>query len=268
MLLGNVKRISFLILAFIWVYLIYYLSILMLKFGFNGASGEFFFVTLGIYLIIPLIKYNKVRKDVLEGRFEYNRKVNNNLKKIKNGALPLDGVTVKHKGEVITLDNIVINRKGIFNIVKCDYKGNIIIGKNNKWFKYFRKGKEPIPCPVVTVRKNREALSSVIEEDAIIDVIVMVHDRVSVEGDELSDVPVVRYDELDDFIKNYDGEEKWDTTKLYDNLYNIIVSTKDLVKEKKIYEAFLDYKWLFRSRLTFISIFFVLYFLNLIYKYN
>lgn len=262
------KRISFLIITFIFVYFIYSVSLLMLKFGFNGASGEFFFVILGIYLIIPIAKYSKIRKEVIEGKFEEDRKVNKNLKKVKCDSVPLDGVKVKFNDEEVLIDNLVITKKGVFNIVKCDYKGDIIIKENNRWLKKYHKYEKAIPCPVVTIRKNREVLSTVFKEEQIIDLIVMVKDRVYVEDEELSDVPIIRYDELKDFIEDCEEEEKWNTSELYDKLYSIIVSTKNLKEEKKVYEDFLDYKWIFRSRLTFISVFYILYFLNLIYVYR
>jgi len=264
-MITSFKRVFYVISALILVCTIYYISVLMLKIGFNGASSEFFFVILSFYLAIPLIKYNKIRRSVRDGEFEENYKINNNLKKLNSIGNAIEDVTLKFNDEDIIIEKLVFTKKGIFNIVKCNYTGDIVIEKDNRWYKVNKKGKDAVLSPIKTLRNYRMALSKVFDEEEIIDLIVIVNDRFFVEGEELSDVPIIRYDEILAYMEDYDGEEKYNEEELYDRLYPSIMKTKNTIEENKLYNIFLDYKWMFRSRLAFISVFFILYLLNNIY---
>ena len=114
---------------------------------------------------------------------EINSKINKTYKKIKDDTITkLQGVTLKQENTSIDIDSIVINKYGVFNIVYCEFKGNIKIKEFNNWYKVVRGGVEvPIESPIEKLRKNREMLNRVFDEDQIIDLIVLVIDRVDVE---------------------------------------------------------------------------------------
>lgn len=259
------RRVFYVITALVLVSATYYISVVMLKVGFNGASSEVFFVVLSFYLSAPLIKYNKLRRAALEGEFEGNYKINNNLKKLSILGNTIEDLTLRFNDEEVKIEKLVFTKKGIFNIVKCNYTGDIIIEKDNKWYKVNKKRKDVVLSPINIIRNYRRVLTKVFNEEEIIDLIVIVNDRFYVENEELSDVPIIRYDEILSYIEDYDGEEKYNEEKLYDSLYPSIVKTKNTIEENKLYNIFLDYKWMFRSRLAFISIFLILYILNIIY---
>ncbi|PRR83412.1 hypothetical protein [Clostridium vincentii] len=261
----NLRRGSYVIMTLILVYATYYISLGLLKIGFNGASGEFFFIVLGFYLAIPLIKYTKIKKNVIEGELEENYKINKNLKKLNILGNTIEDATLKYKNQDIKIEKLVITKKGIFNIVKCNYTGDILIEEDNRWHKTKNKRKDALLCPINTIRNYRLALTSIFEEEEIIDLIVIVNDRIYIQGEEYSDVPIIRYDEILSYIEDYDGEEKYNEEELYERIYPSIVNTKNTSEDNKLYNLFLDYKWIFRSRLAFISVFLILYLLNIVY---
>ncbi|MDS0525733.1 NERD domain-containing protein [Clostridium sp. SHJSY1] len=251
--------------AFIFVYFIYSFCILLLKIGLDGASGNIFFVTLSIFLCGPFIKYNKMKSDITNGFIEENYKVNREIGKLKDNFNIMEGLILKDGDDNFKIENIVITNKGVFNIVKCNYKGEFHINKYNKWYKTSRKGNRGVISPITEVRKNRDYLIKLFDEDLIIDLIVMVNDRVYIEGEENSDVPIIRYDELFNYIADYPIDKEIDSDELYDKLFKKLIESKDIHKEEILYNKFVDNIWAFRSRLIFISAFFIVYILNIIY---
>ena len=261
----RLRRGYYIIIALLLVYVTYSISVGMLNIGFEGASSEFFFIVLGFYLAVPLIKYTKIRENVIEGEFEENYKINKNLKKLNTLGNTIEDATIKYNTQDIKIEKLVITKKGIFNIVKCNYTGDILIEEDNRWYKTNKKRKDALLSPVNTIRNYRVALTNIFEEEDIIDLIVIVNDRFYVQGEEYSDVPIIRYDEIRSYIEDYEGEEKYNEEELYERIYPSILDTKNTFEENKLYNVFLDYKWMFRSRLAFISVFLILYLFNIIY---
>ncbi|MGG7178604.1 nuclease-related domain-containing protein [Clostridium paraputrificum] len=260
----EIKRFSYFITAFILVFIIYQLSITLLKIGFNSASSNIFFVTLGIYLCIPILKYNKSRSGVVVNEIEHCSKMEKSMKSLKKKMTPLQRITLKVNDKIVAFDDIVVSKKGVFNIVECSLTGNIEINKDNKWYRKTRKSKELVSSPITQIRENREILNKVLKEDQILDVIVMINDRVDIDGEEDSAVPIVRYDEIATYINEYDCSEEYDDEELYQRIYPIIEEEKDLEEVVKNYHMILDNRWQFRSRLFVVVIFFALYILNII----
>ena len=180
--MNNIKRIFYAFTTTIIVFMIYRMSILLLMVGLKSTSRQLFFTTLCLYLFIPLLKNIRL-KNVDTNMCEINSKINKTYKKIKDDTITkLQGVTLKQENTSIDIDSIVINKYGVFNIVYSEYKGNIKIKEFNNWYKVVRGGVEvPIESPIEKLRKNREMLNRVFDEDQIIDLIVMVNDRVVVE---------------------------------------------------------------------------------------
>lgn len=260
---GAFRRLYSVITTFVFVYLVYIISIFLFKAGFDGASRDFFFIVLSVYLCLPLTKYIKIKKEVLDINLEENERITYELKDFFEEADILEGVLLKDKHEELKIDNLIITKNGVFNIVKCNYTGTICI-KNNRWYKKYTKELSEIPSPIMEVRKNRFNLTKIFDEEQIIDVIVMVKDRVFVKNEEDSDVPVIRYTDLSNFILDYEGEIEWDKEKLYNKLYNRIVKVNNLMEEEKVFNKFIDNKWIMRGRLSFISVFFILYIVRVI----
>lgn len=252
--MNNIKRIFYAFTTTIIVFMIYRMSILLLMVGLKSTSRQLFFTTLCLYLFIPLLKNIRL-KNVDTNMCEINSKINKTYKKIKDDTITkLQGVTLKQENTSIDIDSIVINKYGVFNIVYSEYKGNIKIKEFNNWYKVVRGGVEvPIESPIEKLRKNREMLNRVFDEDQIIDLIVMVNDRVDVEEEEVSSVPIIRYDDLPSYISEYESDDEFDPEELYDKLYPLIFKTKDLEKDIELYEKYLDLKWQYRSRFAIIA---------------
>lgn len=249
--------------TFLLVYFIYIVSIILFKVGFDAASRDFFFITLAAYLISPLLKYIKIKNDVLGENLEENERITYEGKQLSEDVDMLEGVLLKYKNNEFKIDNLIITKKGVFNIVKCNYTGRLKI-KDNRWYKIYGGSLSEIPSPVSEIRKNRAFLSKIYNEDQIIDVIVMIRDRVFVKGEESSDVPVIRYSDLSNFIENYEGDSKWDKENLYNKIYKRIIEVNNILDEDKKYNTFLDNKWVMRSRLSFISAFLILYIVRVV----
>ncbi|MBD7909917.1 nuclease-related domain-containing protein [Clostridium cibarium] len=264
-MISIVKRgVSFLY-AFITVYFIYSLSIVLLKVGFDGASREIFFSTLAIYLSIPIVNYNKAKGNIVSGLIEENYKITKEVEKLKEKANIMEGVILKDRKSDFKIENIVVTNRGVFNIVKCNYKGDLEIKKNNRWYKHSRNGINEVISPITEVRKNRNYLAKILDEEFIIDLIVIVNDRAFLIGEENSDVPVVRSDELYNYISEYLVEEEINEDKIYDKIYEKVIKVNNIQEEKELYNKFVDNIWTFRGRLIFISVFFVLYLFNVAY---
>lgn len=253
-----VKRMASVFSAFLLVYFIYIISIILFKSGFDAASRDFFFITLSAYLLVPSLKYIKMKNDILDDNLEENERIFYEGKQLFENADILEGALLKYEDDEFKVENLIITKKGIFNIVKCNYTGRIKI-KDNRWYRVYTKSLSEIPSPISEVRKNRSFLSKIYDEDQIVDVIVMVKDRVFIRGEEFSDVPVIRYSDLCSFIESYEGDLEWDKESLYDKIYKRIIKVNNLLEEEKKYNEFLDNKWSMRSRLSFISAFLILY---------
>ncbi|MBE6050336.1 MAG: hypothetical protein E7214_06665 [Clostridium sp.] len=262
----KIKRASYVVSSFLVGYFIYIISILFLKIGLDTASGEMFVVTLSLYLCFSLVKYLRAKGDIIQNNIEDNFKISNWNKKLKDISDVMEGLDLKINNEEVHIENLIITSSGVFNIVKCNYTGDIKVEKGNRWYQLYKMNRSELMSPITELRENRKILANLFKEDEIIDVIVMVKDRVYVEGKENSDVAIIRYDELYSFLNEYSSEESLDKEELYNKIYPRLIKLNDIAEENKIYNQFINDRWIFRSRLTFISVFFILYMLNLIYK--
>ena len=259
------KRLLYAFFAAIIIYTIYRFSVIALIFGFNDTSREIFFVPVVFYFFIPILRNFKNRNLNIK-RIKVYKKIKNIYKKISDFSVtPLLGLTLKDKEKTVDIDSVIVTEKGIFNIVLCDYNGDIEVKKNNKWIKIKSKNKDvELLSPINKVRKNRLFLNKIYGEESIIDVIVMTDFTADVYEEEKSDADIVRADDLLDYIESYNSDERYDSDELYDKLYPYIFKEKDLEKEFSIYEKYLDYKWQYRSRIAFISVGIIFYVLRTI----
>lgn len=264
-MVSNVKRISYTFITFILVFCIYKISLLFLKVGMDGASRDIFFIPISLYFCISLIKYMSYRGKVQVDIIKMEEKLNTLFKGFNDKVTPLQGVTLEKDDNEGVIDALVITNKGVFNIVPCSYTGDISIKEDGNWYKVGKREDTMISYPVTKVRKNRELLAKIYDEEEILDIIIMLEDKVDIEGEENSSVTILRNDELKSYIEDYDGVENYDEEELYQEMYSYIKEEWDLVKMKKLYNEYLDSKWQFRSRLAFSSFFFIFYILNLIY---
>lgn len=259
------KRVYYVVTAFILVFITYEISVYLMKMGFGAAAGDIYFCVLAIYLCVPLLKYDKYKRDLEIDELEANCMINKGLRPVKNSISLLEDIVIKNDDDEIALDNIIITTKrGALNIVKCNYKGDIVIDKDNRWYIKDRKSKSEVITPITAIRKNREYLTTMLEEDKVIDVIVMLNSKYYIEGEENSDALIVEYEDLADLIKEYNEDGTEDETKIYDKIYKKIVRVKDIAEEEKLYDSYIDNIWMFRSRLTFISMSFIFYILNIL----
>lgn len=261
----NFKRTYYVTTAFILVYITYEISLSLFKIGFSTASRNIYFCVLAIYLCVPLLKHNKYEKDIEIEKLQANCIVNKQLRSVIDSISLLEEIVIKKDDEEITLDNtIVTTKRGALNIVKCNYTGDIIIDKDNRWYSKDRKSISELITPITAIRKNREYLTNILAEDEIIDVVVMVNGKFFIEGEENSDAIIVEYDDLPDMIKEFNEDGTEDENKIYDKIYKKIIRVKDIAEEEKLYDSYIDNIWMFRSRLTFISMSFIFYILNIL----
>ena len=254
-----IKRIFYTLTALVLVYMVYLMSITLLKVGFNSASKDFFFITLSIYLAVPLIKIIKDKRNIPKDAVITN-KMKKTLKQLNDDNITkLQGVTIKYNNLKEYVDSIVITQNGLFNIVFCNYRGDILIKKNDAWFKESSNEAKEIVSPLDKIKRNRKVLNKRLNADEIIDVIVMTDAFSDVYEEESSSVPIVRYDDFVNFISEYISDIKYDEEELYDKLYPLIHKEKDLQKETALFERYLENRWQYRSRVAIISFFVMFY---------
>ena len=262
--MNNAKRLILGFFTLLIIFMIYRISILLLILGLKGASRQIFFISLSILIFIPLLKNIKFKGYDVESA-EINRKINKVYKKFKDSNITrLQNITLKHDKRSIKVDSLIISEKGVFNIAYCNEKGHIVIKENNIWVKRNRRGiDEEITSPIKSIRQNREILRNIYNEDEVIDLIVIVNDRSDFE-EEVSSVPIIRYDDIEYYISNYESEEIYDSEELYDRLYGLKFKTENIEDDLKIYNKYLDYKWQYRSRLAIVSFCFLFYIIKVI----
>lgn len=249
----NFKKVIYILTALIIIYYIYAISVMLLKVGFKSASRDFFFFTLSIYLLIPLIKNIKYKRDISE-ELILTYKINKSINKIKdNNITKLQGVTIKNNNGEASFPCIITTNNGIFNIVFCKYKGSIIVREDNNWFEKYKKDMLiKVISPINAIRKNRHILKENFNEDEIIDLIVMTNNYVDINEEEISSVPIVKIKDLGSYIENYESEEEYKEEDIYNKLYPAIYKEKNIDTEINIYNKYLDNMWQYRSRFALI----------------
>ena len=110
----KLKRVSYVLSSFLVGYFIYIISIMFLKIGLDGASRELFFVTLSLYLCVSLIKYLKIKSDIVKNNIEENFRISNEDKKLKNICDIMEGVELKIDDEVVYIENLIITNNKFF----------------------------------------------------------------------------------------------------------------------------------------------------------
>lgn len=96
---GAVKRLYSVMTTFIFVYFIYAISIFLFKAGLDGASRDFFFIILSVYLCLPLLRYLKIKREVLDSNLEENERVIYEIKEFCEEADILEGIILKDEEE-------------------------------------------------------------------------------------------------------------------------------------------------------------------------
>lgn len=259
-----IKRLFYSLSSLFLVYMVYIMAITLLKVGLKDASRDFFIIILSIYLALPLIKSIKDKRNVPKDAIITNR-IKKTLSYLKDDSITkLQGVTIKYKKNKEYIDCILVTDNGVFNIVLCNLRGSIIVKKDDSWFNNKRKESIEIISPLNKVKGNRNVFNKMLEEDEIIDIIVMTDQTVEVYEEETSSVPIVRYDDLVDYIKEYNSGEKYDPEELYDKMYPLIFKEKDLVKEMELLEKYLENRWQYRSRVATASFFLMFYILRIL----
>ena len=259
------KRILYAFFAAIIIYTIYRFSVIALIFGFKDTSREIFFIPIVFYFFIPILRNFKNRNLNIK-KIKVYRKIKNIYKKINDfNVTPLIGLTLKDKEKTAEVDSIIVTDKGVFNIVLCDYKGDIEVKENNNWIRLKSKNKtETLLSPINKIKENRMILNNIYEDESIIDLIVMTDFTADVYEEFKSDADIIKSEDLLDYIESYNNSKEYNADELYNKLYPYIFKEKDLEKEFNIYEKHLDYKWQYRSRIAFISIGIIFYVLKAI----
>lgn len=244
-----VKRIFYTFSAFCMVYFTFKVSVLFYKVGFKSAAGELFLITLCIYMSVPLIKLLKNKRLVHVDVMQIVTKINKTkIAKNKNNNL-IFYASLKAKDLLQESETLLITEKGVFNIV---------------YFNEYSNAKTFEDC-IESIRKTRKIIGSVIKEDNIYDIIITSKKQHKKQITNHS-VDIINFANLDDYIDEIEVNKKYNQANLYDKIYPIIYKTQDINKEDKVYQAFLDNRYQFRSRLAFSSISFMLFLIQMTFK--
>lgn len=259
-----IKQIFYFIIALAMIYYIYVISIMLAKVGFKDISRDFYFASLSIYLAVPLLKSVKLKKDIDIYALDTLEKINKSVKILGDETNRLNDVILKKDNIERKIDNIIITDKGIFNIVRCNYKGQIYAKDDKTWYINKKKKLEGVKSPIDNIIKNRELLSTEIEGEKILDLIIMMNDRADIEGENNCSVDIIRYNEIGNYIMNYSTERDYNEEQLYDKIYPLIYKFQEIKSDKNIYKRFIENKWKYRGRVFISLISFIFYIKNII----
>lgn len=258
------KQFFYFLFALIIVYYIYSISLMLLKIGFKDASRDFYFGTLLIYLTIPLVHSLKLKRKIDVVALDTYEKIDKSIKVLGDKTNRLSDVILKTDKLEVKVQNIIITEKGLFNIVRCNYDGTILIEDDFTWTKREKRGLKQLKSPVEEIRRNREILSKVLEEEKIVDLIIMMDDRVELTDEKNCKVDIIRYNDIGNYIMNYNTNREYDEEEIYDKIYPLIYKVAEIKEDRGIYHKFLESKWKYRGRVFIFFIFFIFYLKNLI----
>lgn len=259
-----IKQIFYFIIALSVIYYVYLISIMLAKVGFKEISRDFYFASLSIYLAVPLLKSLKLKRGIDLYAVDTLEKINKNIKVLGDETNRLSDVILKKDNIERKIDNIIITEKGIFNIVRCNYKGQIYAKDDKTWYIKSKKEFKKVKSPIDEIIINRELLSAEIEEEKILDLIIMMNDRVDIEGESNCSVDIIRYNEIGDYIINYSTERDYNEEELYDKIYPLIYKFQEIKNDKNIYKRFVENKWKYRGRVFISLISFIFYLKNIL----
>lgn len=256
----NIRRFIYFISSLIFIYFIYRISAVLCIIGLKELSKRILLGSFAVYLIIPLIKCVQKKQGINISKLDQENKINNQLKKIKTNIDIIKRPTLKKGEDLVNCDYIIITNKGVFNIKCCYYRGKISIEEDNKWVLNKKNKLINLKSPLKDIILQRDMLLNQFEDEMVIDLIVMTEDRVDIENEDNSIIPIIRYSDLKDYIEQYDSKEIFDTENLYDKIYKIIYKCDVNQKMNNNYFRYYDYKYQFRSRIVIISIVCILFF--------
>lgn len=263
-----IKKSYYLFLSIILSFLIYKFSVLFLNLGFYGASQKFFVIAVILYLYKPLKQFifqksedKKIYKDPIE------KKLEKEIRKLKGNYKVIYDSKIKKDKKISKADLIILSNEGIFNIFLCTLNEDIEISEDNYgneiWIN--KVSGKIYNTPALIVRKNREILSTIANEENIIDLIVMTNNTVKIENREDSIIEILSIDNLHSYINNYYSEEEIEIGKTYRDIKKLIENFKDGFKEQQERIEKLRYgNFLFKSRLAIIGFFLSLYLAQII----
>lgn len=172
-----------------------------------SAALIFFFIILVDYILLSGKKY-QIEEDFTKCGEQGNNTVFKYLKKLKNE----EGYTL-YKNLLIDLqefDFILVGDNGIFNIMVMDYPGKNIkikISENGIWTKEKNRKAVEIPNPEEQSEKHREVLNRIFEDKyPVLDLLVLSNDSNFIEGSNNTELRMVKLSNLNNMIKNYNGE--------------------------------------------------------------
>lgn len=256
----NIRRVIYFISSLMFIYFIYKVSTIFYIIGLKELSKKVLLGSFAIYLIIPLIKCVQKKQGINISKLDQENKINNQLKKIKANIDIIKRPTLKKEEDTVECDYIIITNKGVFNIKCCDYKGKITIEEDNRWILKKRNKLINLKSPLKDVMLQRDMLLNQFNEEELIDLIVMTEDRVDVENENNSLIPVIRYSDLKDYINEYDNKDMFNTQSLYNKIYKIIYKCDVDQKMNNNYFKYYDYRYQLRSRILIILMVCILFF--------
>lgn len=270
------KRGYYMLGAIIMIFIIYKMSLIFFNIGLESLSRQIFFLSIAMYLYVPLMRslmikkvpIDSVKEKQLKAGEEGERRVRKVLEELSNECKVEFGKYIGTEANHAEVDALVFSKVGVFNIEVKNWSGSIRVRENEDgeevWLRENGSKIEIVMSPSEQVRYHREVLSKVLEEEKIIDVIVIANDKSTLIGVEKSIVPIVNYNELVDYINDYESEEEYDVNKLHESVNTIIIGDSETYKEISEEEAKNDVRWLFRSRFAVATFFFGLYIANVI----
>lgn len=263
-----VKKSYYLFLSIILSFFIYKFSVLFLNLGFYGVSRKFFVVAVILYLYKPLKEFVFEKGENKQSYIDsIDKKLEKEIIKIKGNCKVIYDSKLEKNEKSSKADLIILTDEGIFNIFLCTLNENAEISEDNYgneiWINKI-SGKI-YNTPAIIVRKNREILSTIANEENIVDLIVMTNNMIKVENKEDSIIEIISIENLHSYINNYYSEEEIEVGRTYRDIKKLIRNFKDDFKQQQEKIDRLRYKgFLFKGRLAVIAFFLSLYLAQII----
>lgn len=229
--------------------------------GYKSVSNLVFIVIMLLVLFMQEIQEYFDKRKILNAGVEGETRLKNALNSLKKDKYKLlNGFYLKGDSITQEIDSLVISECGLFNIECKNFGGNISIDKNGVWHRERHGKKDILKNPKEQVERHNKVLREVVGQVDIIDVIVISNERATISGKENMDIPVVKYTEILDFIKNYKGRNKYSINKLESDIKSRITGYSDIKNYKEKNKKPWYKSWDFAIRLIVVAYLLIYYF--------
>lgn len=177
-------------------------------------------------------KSEKIEKSeqIGEEQIEYN------LKGLPEGYKIIKNVKLESKMGIQEFDEIVIGKNGIFHLEVRneggEYGFKLMIDEKGNWKKVDCYGEHAFLNPITKVYKNQRVLSEKLKEyssseeilDIVKGIVVLSNPKVFITGSKNSSLPVIRGDQIERYITEYNSNDIELSLQEVENIYNFLIN--------------------------------------------